>query len=346
AAGQGTRMKSSTVKVLHPLAGRPMLHYPVAVARKIGSHKIVIVVGHQQEEVKRAFPDSDLDFAFQSRQLGTGHAVMSARETLSGFKGDILVLCGDIPLIRETTMEGLTEVHRQGKNCATVLTVRKNDPTGYGRIVRGRDGIIQGIVEEKDASPQEREISDVNSGVYCFEAGFLFNALDSLSNRNAQNEYYLTDIIAIAREQGRKVADFLISDEVEVMGINTRVDLAKAQEELRKAILENLMLEGVTCISPKDTYVDYDVRVGKDTVIYPNSFLEGDTEIGESCLIEAGCLIRDSKIGSYVIIRSMSVITASTIEDQAVIGPFAYIKSGCHIDKNGNVGSFREVQSE
>jgi len=344
AAGQGKRMKSSQAKVLHLLAGKPLLFYPLKVAREITPQKLLVVVGHQQEKVKGAFPDSDITYVTQSRQLGTGHAVATTREALSSFGGDIMLLCGDIPLIKKTTLDELMAKHREGNNLVTLLTTAMKNPTGYGRIVRDSHGNVQKIIEEKEASDQEKEISEINSGIYCFDGTFLFDALHSLSRQNAQKEYYLTDTVAIARDRGGGVTSLLLTDEFEVMGINNRVELARAGEIKRKEILEKLMLEGVTIINPKDTYIDYDVRVGRDTVIYPNTFIEGATEIGEHCLIESGCRIGESTIESYATIRWASVISESIIRHRASIGPFAHIRPSSEIGENARIGNFVEVK--
>ncbi|MFH0812062.1 MAG: bifunctional UDP-N-acetylglucosamine diphosphorylase/glucosamine-1-phosphate N-acetyltransferase GlmU [Pseudomonadota bacterium] len=344
AAGQGKRMKSITAKVLHPLAGKPMLYYPLTIAREIGSQKIIVVVGYHQEKVKKTFPDADITYVTQNEQLGTGHAVACARKALTDFNGDVLLLYGDIPLLKKATLETLINIHREGKNAVTVLTTKKDDPTGYGRIIRDDTGNVQKIIEEKDATPQQKAIQEVNSGIYCFDAHFLITASDALSCQNAQQEYYLTDTIAVARKRGERVASFFVPDEVEVMGVNNRIELAQASEEIRKYILEKLMLEGVSIINPKDTYVDLDVRVGKDTVIYPNTFLMGNTEIGDQCVIESGCQIIDSKIGSRVTIRWASVIDGSVIRDQATIGPFAHIRPHSDIGEEARIGNFVEVK--
>lgn len=344
AAGQGKRMQSSQVKVLHRVAGKPLLFYPLKIARAIKPQKLLVVVGHQQEKVQEAFPDPDITYVTQSRQLGTGHAAATTRAILGGFCGDILLLCGDIPLIKKTTVDALWAKHREGNNSVTLLTTAMEHPTGYGRIVRDSDGTILRIVEEKDASPREKEISEINAGIYCFDAAFLFDALHSLSRRNAQKEYYLTDTVAIARDQGGEVTSLFLADNNEVMGINNRVELARAGEITRKDILERLMLEGVTIINPRDTYIEYDVRVGRDTVIYPNTFIEGATEIGEHCLIESGCRIRDSTIESYATIKWASVISESIIHHRASIGPFAHIRPGSEIGEDARIGNFVEVK--
>jgi len=344
AAGQGTRMKSTRAKVLHPLAGRPMLYYPLNAARETGSQKIVVVVGYEGEQVKRTFSDTDIVYATQHRRLGTADAVMSAREALADFTGDILLLCGDIPLIKGSTLQELIEIHRKEKNSVTVLSAKRNNPAGYGRIVRNRQGAIQKIVEEKDASFQEKKVSEVNSGIYCFDSAFLFKALDSISSHNAQNEYYLTDTIAIARKHKNKAGTFLLADATEVMGINNRAELARADGEIRKQILEQLMLNGVTIIDPQNTYVDCDVQVGRDTVIYPHTFLTGNSNIGSNCLIESGCHIKESEIGSHVTIRCYSVVIESIIRNRAAIGPFAHIRSASDVGEEARVGNFVEVK--
>jgi bifunctional UDP-N-acetylglucosamine pyrophosphorylase/glucosamine-1-phosphate N-acetyltransferase len=344
AAGQGKRMKSSQAKVLHCVAGKPLLFYPLKVAREMAPQKLLVVVGHQQEKVQEAFPDSDITYVTQSRQLGTGHAVAVTRDVLSGFGGDVILLCGDIPLIKKNTVDDLLAKHREGNNLVTLLTTAMKNPTGYGRIIRDSGGNVQKIVEEKDASLQEKAVSEINSGIYCFDGSFLFEVLHSLSCNNAQEEYYLTDTVAMARDRGGGVAGLVLAEEHEVMGINNRVELARASELKRREILEKHMVEGVTIINPSDTYIDHDVRVGKDTVIYPNTFIEGATEIGEHCLIESGCRIRESRIESHATIRWASVISESIIHHGASIGPFAHIRPSSEIGEDARVGNFVEVK--
>jgi len=344
AAGEGKRMKSQMVKVLHPLAGKPLLFYPINTVKNLKPEKIIVVVGHQADRVKERFLDNELIFVTQSPQLGTGHAVACAGEVLAGFKGDVLVVCGDIPLITEATLRKLTTIHQREKNLITVLTTQKNDPAGYGRVVRNSQGLVERIIEDNDASSSEKEIKEVNSGIYCFAAQFLFPALQLLSRKNAQNEYYLTDTIAIAQSQKGTVGALNIIDETEVMGVNNRIDLAQAEEIMRMRILRQLMLEGVSVISPRNTYIDFGVKVGKDTVISPNTFIMGETEIGENCLIEPGCQIKDSNIGSQVIIRLSSVVHESVIRDRAIVGPFAHIRPGSEVGEEVRVGNFVEVK--
>lgn len=344
AAGQGTRMKSATAKVLHHIAGKPLLYYSLAAARQIASRKIVVVVGYQEKEVRKAFSSSDLTFVTQQEQLGTGHAVMCARPALNGFTGDILLLCGDVPLIQASTLERLIAAHREKGNIITVLTTNLPDPTGYGRIVRNQAGKITGIVEERDASALEREITEINSGIYCFDGSFLAEAQHSLSQDNAQREYYLTDTVAAARKQGKRIGSLTVSQPLEVMGINNRIELARADKEKRREILEALMLSGVTVIDPEVTYIDLGVRVGKDTIIYPNTVIQGNTVIGENCTIGAGCQITDSTIGSNVTVKWSSVVQESIVRDHAAVGPFAHLRPGSDIGEESRIGNFVEVK--
>lgn len=344
AAGQGTRMHSSRVKVLHLLAGKPLLHYPLVAARSIAAERIVVVVGHQAQEVKACLAAPDLTWVIQSPQLGTGHALMCSREALEGFAGDLLLLCGDIPLIRPATLERLVAFHRQEENAVTVLTAITKDPAGYGRIIRGGGGDIARIVEEKDASAQERAVMEINTGIYCFDAAFVFSALDGLCRQNAQNEYYLTDTVAIAASQGRRVGGVRASCAEEVMGINTRLDLARAYEVLRCEVLERLMRAGVTIIDPHHTYVEPDVQIGKDTTIYPNTYLSDATRIGEGCVIEPGCRIAASTLGDGVVVKSASVIEESVIRKGATIGPFAHVRPQSDIGEGARIGNFVEVK--
>ena len=228
AAGKGTRMKSSLVKVLHPLCGRPMLTYPVAVAREAGSERIVVIVGHQAEPVKESITDKELIFVEQREQLGTGHAVLQARDSFLDFDGTILILCGDVPLLMPSTVRGLLDRHFSEDAEVTVLTTILADPFGYGRIVKGRGGDVLKIVEERDATLEEKKIREINTGIYCVESSFLFEAIADIGNKNVQGEYYLTDIIEIARKRGYAVESFVTNDPAEVMGINTPDDLERA----------------------------------------------------------------------------------------------------------------------
>jgi bifunctional UDP-N-acetylglucosamine pyrophosphorylase/glucosamine-1-phosphate N-acetyltransferase len=345
AAGKGTRMKSDLVKVLHPLLGVPMLSYPIDLSiNGIGSGKTIVVVGYQGERIRDRFTDERLTFVDQGDPVGTGHAVLCAEGHLKGFKGTVIILCGDVPLLKRDTLRKFIDAHEGKDGSITVMTAVLEDPSGYGRIVRMNGGLIQRIVEEKDASPGELAIKEINTGIYCARSPFLFEALGKVSTDNAQGEYYLTDIVAIAHEEGRNVYAFPVEDSTEVMGINTRVDLAKADEILRNELLTGMMLGGVSIIDPKTTYIDKSVKVGRDTVIYPNCFLHGETVIGERCILEPNSQITDSKIGSDVVIKACSVIAESTIEEGASIGPFARLRPGTVVKRNARIGNFVEVK--
>jgi bifunctional UDP-N-acetylglucosamine pyrophosphorylase/glucosamine-1-phosphate N-acetyltransferase len=345
AAGKGTRMKSDLVKVLHPLLGVPMLSYPIELSLNgINSGKTIVVVGYQGERIRAHFTDDRLTFIDQGDPLGTGHAVLCVEKHLKGFKGTVLILYGDVPSLKEDTLRRFIDFHKGNEGVITVMTTVLEDPTGYGRIVRADEGWVQRIVEDKDASPGEMSIKEINTGIYCVESPFLFEALKQVRQDNVQGEYYLTDIVAIANGQKRKVYAFVAEHPAEVVGINTRVDLAKADEIMRSELLTGMMLDGVTIVDPKTTYIDKPVRVGRDTVIYPNCYLQGETIIGERCILEPNTKITDSRIGSDVVIKAFSVITESTIEEGAAIGPFARLRPQTEVKRNARIGNFVEVK--
>jgi bifunctional UDP-N-acetylglucosamine pyrophosphorylase/glucosamine-1-phosphate N-acetyltransferase len=344
AAGMGKRMKSKRVKVLHHLSGSPMLRYTVGLAKDLKSEKVIVVIGHQSEEVKNVFQREGIDFCLQEKQLGTGDAVRCTREVLKKFSGTVLILCGDAPLIKRETVKRLIESHHASRSKVTLLTTCMANPAGYGRVVRDKKGRVVRIVEEKDASEREKRIPEINTGIYCMEADFLFRALPRIRKENAQAEYYLTDVVSMAVRERKKVSALVVGDPDEVMGINDRVDLAKADRIMRERINTELMRGGVTIIDPDVTYIDKGVEIGKDTVIYPNSVIQGNTIIGESCLIESGSMIVDSEIGSNVVVRSCSIITKSRIKDQASIGPFAHLRPETHLEEGVKIGNFVEVK--
>ena len=345
AAGKGTRMKSDTVKVMHPLGGRPLVFWPVKIAREAGASNIVIVVGHQSEKVRDFFSGhKDIRFATQEEQLGTGHAVACARGPLTGFNGKVLILCGDVPLIRAETIKAMLQHHEKHSATVSVLTARMPNPFGYGRIVKDQAGFVQQIIEEKDASASERLITEVNSGIYCVNADFLNNAVASLNNDNAQGEYYLTDIIKNAVDCGLACISFPVGDAIEVMGVNDRVQLAEAGRVIRQRINEALMLDGTTIIDPLTTYIDEGVRIGRDSTVHPNVHISGSTEIGSNCLVEPSAVIRSSRIGSGVTIKAGSVITDALIGDEVAIGPMAHLRPGTELQGHVKIGNFVETK--
>lgn len=345
AAGKGTRMKSGLVKVMHPLGERPMISWPVDVAKEAGAGRIAVVVGHQSEKVRELFAsDSSVLFAEQSEQLGTGHAVACAGETLAGFRGTVLILCGDVPLIRSSTLTAMLEAHEQKGATVSVLTTHLENPYGYGRVVKREGGRISRIVEEKDASDAEREIKEINSGIYCVDAEFLFKAVGRLKNDNAQGEYYLTDIIVEAAAENLLCLAHVAYDSSEVMGVNDRVQLSIAGAELRRRINTGLMLSGVTMIDPAATYIETGVEIGCDTVIYPNVHISGATVIGKGCLLEPGVIISHCRIGDNVTIKAGSVLAGSVVGDDAAIGPMAHLRPGSDLGAHVKIGNFVETK--
>lgn len=345
AAGKGTRMKSDRVKVLHPLLGLPMLAYPVDLALNgIQAEKTIVVTGFQADQIRKRFEDPRILFALQDEQLGTGHAVLQALPLLEGFRGKVLILCGDVPLVKNETLLSFIEASQKSKSVLSVMTVVVENPFGYGRILRDSKGWLKRIVEEKDAREKEKAIREINTGIYCIQASFLAESLKKIGKKNAQGEYYLTDLVEIAGRKGLKCSAFQVADPIEVMGINTRVDLAVAHEALRQEKVRTLMLSGVTVIDPKTTYPDQRVEIGRDTVLYPNCTLQGKTRIGARCTLEPNCKISDSLIGDEVVIRAHSVITESRIEDRASIGPFAHLRPLTEVRAGAKIGNFVEVK--
>lgn len=344
AAGKGTRMKSEIPKVLHGIAGRPMLFYPIKVLKELGAKKVIAVIGYGGSEVKGAFASAKITFIEQKRQLGTGHAVMCASKALKGFKGDVLVLSGDVPLITGATVKGLFKVYRDSGAVISLITAVLKDPDGYGRVIRGKDNAVTGIVEDKDCTPEEKNIREVNSGIYLISSDFLLKNIKKLGSQNAQGEYYLPDLVHMAVKQGRRASALTHIDPDEVMGVNNRIELAKAGRVMRGRIIDELMLNGVTIVDPDTAYIDSGVKVGRDTVIHPSVFIEGDTVIGGNCVIEQGVTVRNSLIGANSSVKAFSVIESSLIGKDASIGPFARLRPGNVIADRVRIGNFVEVK--
>jgi bifunctional UDP-N-acetylglucosamine pyrophosphorylase/glucosamine-1-phosphate N-acetyltransferase len=345
AAGIGKRMRSDLVKVLHPLLGRPMLSYPLEVTLEhLQPEKTIVVVGHQAEQIQDAFSDPRITFVRQKEQLGTGHAVSMTEPVLRDYKGCVLILCGDTPLITAQTLTELANHHRGKKATLTLLTAQREDPMGYGRVVHGALGKVHKVVEEKDATSREREIKEVNTGIYCVQARFLFKALAKVRANNAQGEYYLPDIIEVAHHKKKRINTFSAPDPAESMGINTRAELAQAEEILAERVRQHWMEEGVAIQDPSSVFIEPSVRIGKDTVLYPNCYLRGETSIDEGCRIGPQVEISDSQIGKRVQIRFCTMITESTIEANAIVGPFSHLRPHCHLEKGVKIGNFVEVK--
>lgn len=352
AAGKGTRMKSTVPKVLHRVAGRPMLSYPLEVLRELGAKKVAVVVGHGKDLVAETIggevDPKRVSFVTQSPQLGTGHAVMCALKALKGFKGDVLILSGDVPLITMPTIKGLARVHRKGGKKRPVLsfiTAILEDATGYGRVVRDELGSVVKVVEHKDCTTEERAINEINTGIYLVDADFLRSNIKKLSSENAQGEYYLPDLIDMASGRGLKIGALTLVDADEVMGINNRIELARADKLMRWRTLTELMLSGVTVIDPDNTYIDTGVAVGADTTICPGVHLKGTTRVGANCVVEEGAVILDSVIGDGSVVRSYSVIEDSTVGKKVTLGPLARLRPGNTLADGARVGNFVEVKN-
>ncbi|MEE9613861.1 MAG: bifunctional UDP-N-acetylglucosamine diphosphorylase/glucosamine-1-phosphate N-acetyltransferase GlmU [Thermodesulfobacteriota bacterium] len=360
AAGKGKRMKSALPKVLHPVAGKPMLHYPIEVLRSLGAKRVAVVTGHGGGEVRSALIGKDgkggrgMKFCLQSQQLGTGHAVKCGMKGLKGFKGDVLILSGDVPLITASTIKALLKLHRRARGrerpVLSFVSAILVDPTGYGRVIRDGKGRVTGIVEQKELKGAERDIHEVNAGIYVVSSEFLIKNLKRLKKKNAQGEYYLTDLVSLAsegggRKNGKKVSALTHLDPEEVMGVNTRVELARAGAAMRGRIVTELMLSGVTVMDPDSAYVDSGVRVGRDTTLYPDVHLVGETAVGAGSTIEEGVKIKDSVIGPGTTVKSFSMIESSLIGKNATIGPFARLRPGNSIGDGARIGNFVEVKN-
>lgn len=345
AAGKGTRMKSDLPKVLHEVAFHPMLDHVLSAACTIENDGIYTIIGHGAEKVKTAF-DGKTAFVLQEEQKGTGHAVKVAMEHVFNDKesGTVLILCGDTPLLRGETLSALMKSHEDNGNLVTVLTAALDHPFGYGRIIRAENGQVCRIVEEKDASAEEKAVREINSGVYCFDLAFLKKAVGQLADNNSQGELYLTDTIAICQESGGKAGAYMINDFEEVKGINDRLQLAEAAKILRRRKAEALMKSGVTLIDPDTTWIDVAAEIGPDTIVEPFSIIKGKTVIGERCHIGPNAELTDAVLGDEVAFWR-SVAKDAKIGDGGNIGPFAYLRPGTVLADHVKVGDFVEVKN-
>jgi bifunctional UDP-N-acetylglucosamine pyrophosphorylase/glucosamine-1-phosphate N-acetyltransferase len=348
AAGLGTRMKSKSAKVLHELGGSPLIAYVCRAAQSLNPDKIFVVVGHQAPEVMKAAEaevGSLAEFATQAQQRGTADAVISARAQLQNRNSLLVILSGDVPLLKPETLKSFIDDHKSSGATCSILSVRLENPTGYGRIVRDSNEAFARIVEQRDATDEERKIREINSGIYCFDSGKLLAALDRVKPANDQGEFYLTDVAEILMKQGDKVNIHLHGDAREVSGINTRAELAEFENLLRRNTVRKLMLEaGVTFLDPSRAYISAGATLGQDCVIYPDVAIEGDSVIGEGCEIHSGSRITNSRLGNNVVIKDHCVIVDSTIESNCAIGPFAHLRMNTTIAEGAVVGNFVEVK--
>ena len=342
AAGKGTRMKSKYPKVIHKVCGKEMVNHVITVSKKSGVKDIVAILGHESEVVKEKLP-KDTMIAMQTEQLGTGHAVIMAKDYIND-EDTIVVLCGDTPLVKEETLKRLFDYHIENEYHTTVLTTEVSNPTGYGRIIRDENQDLLKIVEQKDANEEEKLAKEINSGIYCFNGKSLRESLDLLDNNNAQGEYYLTDTIQIMRNKGLKVGAYNGSTIEELMGVNSRVELSRAEEIMRKRINEAHMVNGVTIIDINSTYIEADVQIGNDTIVYPGAMLRGNTTIGSNCIIGMNSSITNSKIGDYTEVEN-STILDSIVGENTTVGPYAYIRPDSNIGNNVKIGDFVEVKN-
>src|SRR5215207_5619040 len=342
AAGQGTRMKSEMPKVLHPLCGRPMLWHTLEALKSATSEKPVVIVGHGAEAVRKYLADS-ADCVLQEPQLGTGHATMQAEPLLKGKTDIVIVTYADMPLLRGETFEQLVETQRINAGPLSLLTVIADDPRGFGRIIRKPDGTVEAIVEEYVATPEQQKIKELNVGAYCFKADWLWDALHRIEKNPKKGEYYLTDILEIAIKDEVPVQAVVHDDFIETIGINTRIHLSEAEAAMRMRINRDHMLNGVGMMNPMVTYLDIDVKIGRDTLIMPNIYIHGDTIIGEGNMIGPNTIIHDSKIGNHCKVLA-SVLEGAILEDHVDMGPYARLRKGAHLKSHVHMGNFGEVK--
>ncbi len=348
AAGEGSRMQSNKPKVIHEICGKPILKYVIDASKDAGINKNYCVIGHGADEVKAAVgEDKCVDYRIQpvgeEHPYGTGYAVMQAEDVIED-DNTVLILYGDTPLITSKTLKDFLNFHKENNNYGTVLTAYIEDATGYGRIVRDEKDEVLKIVEHKDATEEELKIKEVNSGMYVFNGKYLKDALSKIDNNNAQGEYYITDVIQILKDQDKKVGAYLMEDPIEIYGVNSKVQLSFNEKIMKKRINERVMLEGAILKDPENTYIEENVKIGRDTIIYPGVSLKGNTVIGENTIIEEHSKIVDGKIGNNVNICS-SVIIDSRVDDNCKIGPNAYLRPGSCLGENVKIGNFVEVKN-
>lgn len=341
AAGEGKRMKSHTPKVLHRVCGKEMVNHVIDTMRRSELKDVNVIIGKGAGEVKKGTASREVSYSLQDKQLGTGHAVMCSKEFLQGKKGVVAIFTGDAPLIKEDTVRRLFAFYEEGGYSAVILTSVAPNPSGYGRIIRGQSG-VEKIVEHKDCNEEELKVQEINAGMYCFDIESLLESLGKLNNNNAQGEYYLTDVIGILRSEGKKVGA-LVTDFVETLGVNSRIELAEAEKIMKNRINRYHMENGVTIIDPENTYIEDEVQIEPDVVIYPGNVIQGKTIINSDCVLYPNNRIENSTIGKGVTIQS-SVILESDIGDATTVGPYAYIRPESVIGNHARIGDFVEIK--
>ena len=342
AAGEGTRMKSDRPKVAHEILGMPMVSYVVRAAREAGCERVAAVTGHGADLVESLLPD--VVCVRQDRQLGTGHAVMCARDALAGFSGSLLVLSGDTPLVRPETLSGLVAMRESAGAALTLLTANLHDPSGYGRIVRNRDGGVDAIIEDKDLAPEQHSLTEINTGTYCFDSAVLFAHLDRLDTENAQGEYYLTDMVRLFVDEGLLVSAMATDEPHETLGVNSRVQLAEATAVLQRRINTRHMLAGVTMTAPELVWIGPQVTIGRDVEVLPMTFLSGRTTVGDRAVLGPNTRITDSRVGDDACVDS-SVVKDAVIGPRAVVGPVAYLRPGTVLEEDSKAGTCVEIKN-
>jgi len=342
AAGKGKRMKSNLPKVLHNLAGKPILNYVLDTVDQLEVKRKILIVGYKSNKIRELIGDK-IEYVEQKEQLGTAHAVLQTKKLLSDFKGDVLILSGDVPFLTVKTLKKLLKYHQTNNFCCTLISTILKNPKGYGRIIRDKKGEIKGIIEEVDLSADRKKITEVNSGIYCFNKDKLFRALEKVTPNNKQGEYYLTDTVEILLKEGLTVGNIIVKDYSEILGINSRLDLTDASRKVYQKTLQDLMLQGVTIVDPNSTFIERGVKIGQDTIIYPFTIIEKDTKIENSCLIGPYSHLIDANIGKGVRVWA-SIIESSTVKEGANIGPYAHLRPETVVEKGAKIGNFVELK--
>ncbi len=342
AAGKGKRMKSNLPKVLHNLAGKPILNYVLDTVDQLEAKRKILIVGYKSDQIRELIGDK-IEYVEQKEQLGTAHAVLETKKLLSDFKGDVLILSGDVPFLTVKILKKLLKYHQANNFCCTLVSTILKNPKGYGRIIRDKEGEIKGIIEEVDLSADKKKITEVNSGIYCVNKDKLFQVLEKITPDNKQGEYYLTDSIEILLKEGLTVGNIIVKDYSEILGINSRLDLTDASRKVYQKTLQDLMLQGVTIVDPNSTFIERGVKIGQDTIIYPFTIIEKDTKIESGCIIGPYSHLIDADIGKEVKVWA-SIIESSAVKEGANIGPYAHLRPETVVEKGAKIGNFVEVK--